>query len=214
MMHSRRRSEFDVSCTAPGLWTTRVRSSRSRYGERVKLRMLSALAVAMLAVATATACTPVPAPTPTPTPVFATEEEAFAAAEETYRAYVDALNQVNLADPKTFEEVYQWTTGEANAQDRVIFSRLHAEGVTIGGKSLVDRFTAISTDVSSDVLVAAVACLDVSSVTLVSANGESTVDPSRPKVQTLEVEAVSSGVSQTGMLISSIAGYAGQSPCS
>ena len=51
-------------------------------------------------------------------PAFATEEEAFAAAEETYREYVDALNQVDLSDPETFEAVYAWTTGDANAKER------------------------------------------------------------------------------------------------
>ncbi len=50
--------------------------------------------------------------------MFASEEEAFAAAEETYRAYVDALNQVDLSDPETFEAVYAWTTGDANADER------------------------------------------------------------------------------------------------
>ena len=46
-------------------------------------------------------CAADPSVEPTPTPTFANEDEAFAAAEATYRAYVDALNQVDLADPAT-----------------------------------------------------------------------------------------------------------------
>ncbi|MET0860918.1 MAG: hypothetical protein ABW091_07810, partial [Microbacterium sp.] len=77
-------------------------------------RLLPLSVALVLASAALSGCTPQPAPTPTPTG-FATEDEAFAAAEETYRAYVDALNQVDLSDPETFEPVYAWTTGEANA---------------------------------------------------------------------------------------------------
>jgi ABC-type oligopeptide transport system substrate-binding subunit len=57
-----------------------------------------AAATLALALALTTACAPDPAPTPSPTG-FASQEEAFAAAEATYRAYVDALNAVDLADP-------------------------------------------------------------------------------------------------------------------
>lgn len=92
------------------------------------LRRLARVALlgALLAGAL-TACTP--EPEPTPTPPFATEAEAFAAAEATYRAYVDALNAVDLSDPATFEDVYAWTTGELNANDRRGLTNYHAEGV-------------------------------------------------------------------------------------
>ena len=88
--------------------------------------MISRVARVTLALAIvlgmATGCQPEPEPSPTG-PVFATEEEAFAAAEETYRAYVDALNQVDLSDPETFEAVYAWTTGDANAGERTSLRR-------------------------------------------------------------------------------------------
>ena len=88
--------------------------------------MISRVAAVSLALALvlgmATGCQPEPEPSPTG-PVFANEEEAFAAAEETYRAYVDALNQVDLSDPETFEAVYAWTTGDANASERKTLTR-------------------------------------------------------------------------------------------
>ena len=79
-------------------------------------RAAAAAIVLALALGMTTACQPEPAPSPSG-PVFANEEEAFAAAEETYRAYVDALNQVDLSDPETFEAVYAWTTGDFNADE-------------------------------------------------------------------------------------------------
>ncbi len=75
-------------------------------------RRTAGLLIALAIATTVSACTPEPAPTPTPTG-FASEDEAFRAAEETYRAYVDALNAVDLADPATFEPVFAWTTGDA-----------------------------------------------------------------------------------------------------
>ena len=91
------------------------------------IRRAAAALVLALALGMTTACQPEPAPSPSG-PVFANEEEAFAAAEETYRAYVDALNQVDLSDPETFEAVYAWTTGEANASERKTLSQMHADG--------------------------------------------------------------------------------------
>jgi hypothetical protein len=68
----------------------------------IRERRFAAAATLALALALTTACAPDPAPTPSPTG-FASQEEAFAAAEATYRAYVDALNAVDLSDPATFE---------------------------------------------------------------------------------------------------------------
>src|SRR3546814_3928687 len=84
-------------------------------------RSARALAVLALVGAAATGCVGTPEPRET-TPTPLSDAEAFAAAEETYRAYVDALNQVDLSDPATFEPVYALTTGDLNSQDRRNFS--------------------------------------------------------------------------------------------
>ncbi len=98
--------------------------------------LLAVLTVGMLAVLAA--CAPAPAPSPTTSPTFSSEAEAFAAAEATYRAYVDALNAVDLADPRTFEPVYAWTTGPANAEARRSFSQMHADGWVVSGETKYD----------------------------------------------------------------------------
>src|SRR5688500_15745634 len=114
-----------------------------------------------------------------PTPAFASEAEAFAAAEETYRAYVDALNQVDLSDPETFEEVYAWTTGELNAQDRSNFSAWHADSVDKSGAASIDRLDPVSADpVNADVVLDA--CFNVSGVVVLDSEGQSLVDSTRP----------------------------------
>jgi hypothetical protein len=79
------------------------------------------LAAAAVLVAALTACAPAAGPTPSPTPTwFASEKEAFAAAEETYRAYIDetnsALTAESEADPSRFLSG-QALTDEQAAQD-------------------------------------------------------------------------------------------------
>lgn len=168
-------------------------------------------AIATLVIALTAGCAPDPGPTPSPTG-FASEEQAFAAAEKTYRAYVDALNQVNLSDPQTFEAVYQWTTGELNASDRKGLSEYHASGSAVSGSSVIVSLAFISVSENFDTVQLA-SCLDVSSVDVRDAAGNSLVDGNRADVQSLEVTAEKSPTSRTGLVISTISGRDGGPAC-
>jgi len=158
---------------------------------------------AVLLVLGLTACIPEPEPTPTPTATgFASEAEAFAAAEETYRAYVEALNQVDLSDPDTFEAVYAWTTGEANAAARESFSQMHANGWTVGGESRFDGFTPEAEGSGGEQTITAQMCLDVTRVEVTDATGASMVSPERLDRQPARVGFQESDT-PTGLAISS-----------
>lgn len=161
------------------------------------------LVTALLAVAL-TGCA-APLPPPGPTPGFTSEAEAFAAAEKTYRAYVDALNEVDLSDPETFEAVYAWTTGEANAGARREFSRMHADGLTVDGVTTVTHVEATDSRLLRESVRIDV-CLDVSRVTLVDNEGRSVVDLDRLDIQHMQVSLVHETTSPTGMLIGQIDG--------
>ena len=102
-------------------------------------RTFPAVGAALLALALVTGCAPEPAPTPTPTG-FASDDEAFAAAEATYRAYVDALNAVDLSDPATFEPVYANLSGQALADEKKSLTTMSAEGWVVSGESKVRAF--------------------------------------------------------------------------
>ncbi|MFF2633720.1 hypothetical protein ACFVR6_12640 [Microbacterium sp. NPDC058021] len=175
-------------------------------------RAVAAAAAALLLTATlgVTGCMPEPEPTPTPTG-FASEAEAFAAAEETYRAYVDALNQVDLSDPDTFEPVFAWTTGEANAAARESFSQMHADGWTVGGQSTPTVVAPLDPVPGIEEIDVAV-CVDVSSVTLVNASGASVVAPDRRDVQSMRFNLVA-GETPTGWIIERISGRDGEPEC-
>lgn len=140
---------------------------------------LSALAaVAVLTIAVASGCTRPPEPIET-SPAFASDEEAFAAAEATYRAYVDALNDVDLRDPATFEPVFALTTGEANANERERLSTMHADGWEVIGSTVLDSFGKQMAGGEIAGAVSAMACLNVAEVQVTDADGISQVSPDR-----------------------------------
>lgn len=158
----------------------------------IRERRFAAAATLALALALTTACAPDPAPTPSPSPTgFASQEEAFAAAEATYRAYVDALNAVDLSDPATFEPVYSLLSGTALADSKKTLTAFHAEGYRRIGETRFDRLTVTGSDLAEGTVTVAV-CLDVSAVDLLDSSGESVVTPDRVNVQPLEVTLVKS----------------------
>ena len=172
-------------------------------------RLSRTLGVLMLA-ALVSGCAADPSVEPTPTPTFANEDEAFAAAEATYRAYVDALNQVDLADPATFEEVYAWTTGSFNADERESLSRMHADGWVVSGDSSINSVQRLSV---ADGSVKIGSCLDVSAIALEDATGASRVTSDRPQVQQTIIEMVPAVDSITGLRILEVAGGTLETPC-
>lgn len=136
-----------------------------------------------------------------PEPQFSSESEAFAAAEATYRAYVDALNQVDLSDPETFEAVYAWTTGEANAGARESFTGMHADGLAVSGETRYDSVSLLSFTPDESGTVVASLCVDVADVELHTPEGESAVPAQRPDRQPLVVTFDVDRSSDTGMRI-------------
>lgn len=173
-------------------------------------RLVLLVATLALVIGVATACTPEPAPTPSPTG-FANEEQAFAAAEETYRAYVDALDQVDLSDPETFEAVYAWTTGEANANERKNLTQMHADGWDVRGSTAVTGFAPRSIHLGTPFKADAVVCTDVSEVQVVDASGQSMVSPNRPDEYAVEVTFVSSETTPTTIAIAASNAVEGES---
>ena len=170
-------------------------------------RRVAAAAALVLALALTTACAPDPAPTPTPTG-FASEEEAFAAAEATYRAYVDALNAVDLSDPATFEPVYDLTAGDARDSISKELSRMHAESWVVSGKTSIGLIEARDTGDFSNLLLNV--CADVSDVTLTDASGVSQVASDRPAIQPLTVRV---DVSTAPHVVTSISWRTGEPQC-
>lgn len=140
----------------------------------------------LVVAAMLTACSPTPIPTPTPTPLFASEDEAFAAAEAIFARYVDALNNIDTSRPETFEELFELSSGSVEEADRRNFSSMHAKGQIVEGDTRVLSFEGVQTAAPYSAVTAAV-CLDVSRTSIYNADGTSAVTPGRPEVYPLKV---------------------------
>ncbi|WP_350352065.1 hypothetical protein ABS642_01970 [Microbacterium sp. A8/3-1] len=145
---------------------------------------LTSIIALVLTSALVMGCSPAPEPTPTPTAAFASEEEAFAAAEETYRAYIDAFNEVDLGDPNTFEPVFIFTTGDYLKLEREDLSAMHARGDIRGGTIEVIEFSPQTYKGSE---VTARVCTDVGSTTFTDSEGVSLVPADRPSRVALDL---------------------------
>lgn len=181
-------------------------ASLSTMAHRMRRTILAGAATA-LALALTTACTPDPAPSPTPTG-FASEEDAFAAAEATVHEYFDASNRVVLSDPETFEDVFALTAADQNAFDRKRYSEYNAESYVLVGSSDVVAVQPSSWDPTQQMAVVDV-CLDVSTLDLQRADGTSLVSADRPDEQNLQITLQASS---EHFLITSIEG-SDQSSC-
>ncbi len=153
-------------------------------------RRLLAVALATAAALALCACTPGVAPSPTPTSPFADKQAAFAAAEATYRAYVDAGNQVDLSQPKTFETVFALTTGAANASERKTLSQMAAKQWRVSGSTRLVWFRGVDFGGERIPMVSATACIDVSDIALTDSAGVSQVKPDRLPRYAISVEFV------------------------
>ena len=132
---------------------------------RTAAHALAGISALVLTVGFLSGCTPEPDPTPTPTAAFASEEEAFAAAEEVYRAYNEA------ADSAT-SNADEFLTGTALEEYLEGAQYLSANGLTLGGVTKVVSFVGKSADVSGEVArISAEACVDLSQSTVLDSSG-------------------------------------------
>lgn len=120
-------------------------------------------------------CTPEPEPTPTATAAFASEEEAFAAAEEVYRAY-------NSAADRSDANTASFLTGAALDEYLEGAKYLEANGLTLGGETVVVSFVGQSVDaVGKAGRVRATACIDLSKSTVINSSGGNVTPPNRAR---------------------------------
>ena len=145
-------------------------------------------------------------------PVFASDEEAFAAAEATLQLYVTASNSVDLAEPKTSEAMLALTTGAFNASERKALSAMHASGMVKRGAESITLVQAEEIDRVRGHVTLAV-CLDVSGVELFDADGLSKVSDSRSKEQTLRVDFQPGQGKHAALMMSHLVGREGAPEC-
>lgn len=137
-------------------------------------------------------CSPEPGPGPSPTPAFASEEEAFAAAEETYRAYNDASNARRSGDATAKPEDY--LAGAALEADMSASEYLRSLGLKVTGEVEILEFQGLTADVDGDRMsLTALVCLDSSGTRVVNFEGTDMTPPQRAGIIALRATMTSTG---------------------
>lgn len=144
--------------------------TRAGYGGRVILRVTATAALLAASIVALTGCLgPAPEPTPTPTAVFSSEEEAFAAAEETYRAYIDAVN-ARYADADSDPAPQSLLIGTALEDDLASIRSFNELGIRVVGETSIRELQDIAADLESgDVQIDV--CLDSTQTRVLNASG-------------------------------------------
>jgi len=163
-----------------------------RTGVTVAVAMLTGVAAALFA-----GCSPQPQPTFTPTPApaataFASDEEAFAAAEATYRAYVDAGNAERRGDRDA--EPAKYLSGALLRAERESAAKLDELGIRLSGDIRLHSFEVHSSSTSR---LNAIVCIDVSRTRVIDENGSDITPQSRADILGLEVLIVWEGTHMT-----------------
>lgn len=135
-----------------------------------------------------------PAPTPTPTAVFASEDEAFAAAEKVYRAYNDAGNKNRIgADGAEPEDFLIGDALEGYYQGQ---QYLRNQGVTLEGTTRVTEFLRDAVEVTNETAsVTATICQDVTELRGLDESGNDVTPVSRPDLLAQTVKFAYNGES-------------------
>ena len=158
----------------------------------------------------------VPDPEPTTTPVFASDEEALAAAEEAYAAYFfvsDSILNEGGAQPERLQtvasnEMYELQLGGYN--------EARASGLRSVGQTTVDSVELQHYDASSadgKAIVTVYACVDVTGVDLVDATGTSVVSPTRPNRTSVEATFDSDPTDPRRLLLAAEEQWGGSAVC-
>ncbi|KRE21816.1 hypothetical protein ASG80_12045 [Agromyces sp. Soil535] len=170
--------------------------------------MASAAAGAGIAVLLLSGCVGSPVPTATPTasetaePIFASDEEALAAAEAAYREYSAALNSIAREDNRNPERITAVVSGTYAEQVEALFNDLTQRGLSIEGESTVDSFRLIeAVEVDRRAEVTILLCSDVGLSKIVDAAGNDVTPPDRPDRSALLAVIVSAENDPTDLVV-------------
>jgi predicted PhzF superfamily epimerase YddE/YHI9 len=151
---------------------------------------MSGLAPAVLVALALAGCTPAgpvhtERPTPEPTPLFASDEEALAAAEAAYGRYLEVSDSVATGGWADTAPLSSVETGRALKSDLDTIAEYRKAGLVGTGTTTYSNFSLQRFDGRS---IVTYVCLDVSATDIVDSDGASVVPIDRPPKQALTVE--------------------------
>ena len=154
--------------------------------------LLAVCATVMLALPALAACAPAPTPVPSQTaaatdaPVFASDEEALAAAKKAYAAYLKASDAITGDGGQDPERIATFVSDDLLNSELQGFAGYAAAGAHSVG-STTFKVLGVQSIESSGALISLYICEDVSGLDVVDAEGVTLVSPSRKPITPFEV---------------------------
>ena len=186
----------------------------------VNHRLLAGCATALVATFALAGCVSAPTPTPstsaaTDAPVFASDEEALAAATEAYSAYLAAIDTVLAQGGGDTSKLADVASGEALVAETKTAEMYAERGYRSLGSTIFDslKLQAIDGDGDGRTLVSTYLCSDVSAVDVLDLTGASIVPSDRVDRFPLQITFKNSEVNSTRLLISSSETWTGSNFC-
>ncbi len=149
---------------------------------------------ASVMLATTSGCTAPPEPEPTRTPLFATDEDAYAAAEEVYREYMEALDARSAGLPSP--EPQDFLIGSAVEADIDGERFFDEQGLHLLGSMSIASFSGTSAHRGgADASVSAFVCLNAANVRVIDADGVDVTPAERGDLVAQSVDFIQVGAS-------------------
>ena len=185
---------------------------------RTKFRA-PALTLVLVVALTAAGCTPdTPrverTPTPSATPLFATDEEALAAAEKAYAEYLAVTDEIFEDSGRNPERLLSVATQQVLDAQMQGYSSASAQGWTSVGKTKLDTvFLQQYLPTQDRATVSIYGCVDLSDVDVFDASGVSVVSPTRPDRSPFEVTLDRSEGDDRPLIVSGESPWTGTNFC-
>jgi hypothetical protein len=186
------------------------------FGVRTKRRMLrralGAAVTLIVGVAVAGCTTPAPKPSPTPTAIFSSEEEALAAATDTFAEYLAAYDSALAAGGDDLSAVRGYVSdsyfAELSVPDTLSANGWHTDGTSSFETKGVESFE--NSRVRTDIVIQV--CRDVSDVRFRDQAGTDVTPAERPEIVPLLVAFASEKEGSPSLIIRGVGSW-GDSSC-
>lgn len=146
-----------------------------------------------------------PAAEPTTAPLFASDEEALAAAEQAYRDYYVVSDQILNEGGRDPERLLEVATREVFEFESESFATFSAEGYRSTGATTIDSAVLQAYEPNMqhpEVIVTIYACVDVSATDVLDSEGRSIVKDGRQERLPFEVSfTTNSSTSATSLIV-------------
>ena len=158
--------------------------------------------------------TPTAAPSPSPEPIFASDEEALAAAVEAYEAYRAVSAQISVDGGQNAARIEPYVSAEFATTMLSEFASLQKAGLRMEGTTTIDTTSLASWDsTANQAEVSIYLCRDVSGSRAINASGVDVTPPDRVDRQPLQAFLVSGAAGPGALVVDGVELWAGNNFC-